>query len=322
MNAYVYAAESPVCLVDSNGLDPSHPEDVDKHQCWNEGAPASSSSLPNAPASTTSAATGETAAPPPPEYLPAPGGPWNVDADRIVRRRYEAGAGPWKSPPDMKSKGDDLAKITGFDPGDRDLGHEPGTPHWKQKAGDQGVVRNERAKGPGGNRSKGLMVERPAAKAAGARGEYKRVGGSDPNAPPGARITPKSLPPNSTPPSPHAPTPASAGKVIPASKPSWDAKMVKGIGMFSMLMSAVAVIGELRALSRGEELHPNGYYDYGLGGRIISDFSKLPEGFSSHVIDAPGGHGSGFYEKKNGDIYKDGKLLHIMEGGKLVSGGA
>jgi hypothetical protein len=92
--------------------------------------------------------------------------------------------------------------------------------------------------------------------------------------------------------------------------------------MFSMLMTGIAVIGEINALSKGEELNPNGYYDYGLGGRIISDFAKLPEGFSSHVIHAPGGYGGGFYEKRNGDIYKDGKLLHIFKDGRLVSGGA
>ena len=79
--------------------------------------------------------------------------------------------------------------------------------------------------------------------------------------------------------------------------------------MISTLMTGVAAIGELIALSKGEELNPNGYYDYGLGGRIISDFGKLPEGFSSHVIGAPGGHGSGFYEKRNGNIYKDGKFI-------------
>ena len=84
----------------------------------------------------------------------------------------------------------------------------------------------------------------------------------------------------------------------------------------------MAGAGELWALAKGEDLHPNGYYDYGLGGRIISDFSKLPEGFSGNIISAPGGYGPGFYEKKNGDIYKDGKLLHIMIEGKLVSGGA
>jgi RHS repeat-associated protein len=36
MNAYIYAAASPVCLKDSNGMkpDPPHPEDSDIHQTW------------------------------------------------------------------------------------------------------------------------------------------------------------------------------------------------------------------------------------------------------------------------------------------------
>jgi RHS repeat-associated protein len=349
VNGYDYAARSPACFVDHNGMQSSHPEDVDIHQTWVEGKPASGD------AASTSAAS-SSSAPPPPTTLPEPGGPWDVDADRIVRRPYEAGAGPWKSPKDMKEAGRDLADRTNFDPSDRDLGHDEA--HWKQRAGDKGFVRNERARGPGGNRSRGVTVERPAAQEAKGRGDYARVKGRDPTAPPGTRSTPKSLGPRSSspkstsptppatptpatpkpsspPPAPPAPalepppapapkptTPAPAGRTIPATKPSWDARLVKGIGIFSTLGTVVAGAGELWALAKGEDLHPNGYYDYGLGGRIISDFSKLPEGFSGNIISAPGGYGPGFYEKKNGDIYKDGKLLHIMIEGKLVSGGA
>ena len=137
-------------------------------------------------------ATGYASGPPDCSALPEPNGPWDVDADRIVRREFEAGAGPWKAPEDMKEKGNELAERTGFDPKDRDLGHE--TPHWKQRAGDVDSVRNERARGPGGNRSRGVTKERPAAQTARAAGDYARVKGSDPTAAPGARRTPRSLP--------------------------------------------------------------------------------------------------------------------------------
>jgi hypothetical protein len=96
---------------------------------------------------------------------------------------------------------------------------------------------------------------------------------------------------------------------------------MQGIGIYSAAMTGIAAAGEVGALAHGEELHPNGYYDHGLGGRVISDFSKLPEGFSGDVISAPD-YGAGHYEKKGGDIYKDGKLLHIIKDGQLVSGGA
>jgi hypothetical protein len=40
------------------------------------------------------------------------------------------------------------------------------------------------------------------------------------------------------------------------------------------------------------------------------------------VIAGPGGYGAGFYEKRNGNIYKDGKQLEIIQNGKVVSFGA
>ena len=111
-------------------------------------------------------------------------------------------------------------------------------------------------------------------------------------------------------------------------KPSTEAPKVPGsirlvnalAGVFHAF-NIYAAYKELGALDKGEDLTPKGYYDYGIGGRIINDFKKLPEGFSSDVISAPG-YGPGHYEKRNGDIYKDGKLLHIMQDGQLVSGGA
>lgn len=345
LNGYEYARGSPVCLRDIDGREPTHPEDIDIHQTWTEGP-----STGGAPGTPAAGSSGSVPPPPPARALPEPSGPWDVDADRIVRRRYEAGAGPWKSPKDMKDAGKDLARRTGFDPTDRDLGHDD--PHWSQRAGDEGYVRNERARGPGGNRSKGASVERPAAQAAKERGDFARVRGRDPAAPAGARSTPKSLGPRASAPKPAsappaaAPAPAAPQSPVavtpkpapPAVKPppkpvappggisppkaTWDAKLGTGIGLFSLAMTAVATYRELMALARGEDLTPNGYYDYGLGGRIINDFGKLPEGFSSHCISAPDGYGPGFYEKKNGDIYKDGKLLHIISGGKLISGGA
>src|SRR5437588_10188154 len=94
LNAYAYAQENPMQLVDPTGMQGDAPAGV----------------------------------PPPSEPLPPPSGPWDVDADRIVRRPYEAGAGPWKSPTDMKAAGNRLAESTRFDPKDRHLGHEPNSP--------------------------------------------------------------------------------------------------------------------------------------------------------------------------------------------------
>jgi RHS repeat-associated protein len=217
VNFYLYSAASPVCLIDPDGLNPDHPENTGKHEIWQEGTSSPGNSSPPTTASSP-AVSGQSAAPPPPTVLPEPGGPWDMDADRIVRRPFEAGAGPWKSPDEMKAKGNELAKKTGFDPTDRDLDHEAETPNWKQRAGDKGHVRNERAKGVGGNRSKGVTVERPASQAAKAKGEYARVKGSDPTAPIGARKTPKSLAPSTSKAPPAAPPP-SPKSVAPAAKP-------------------------------------------------------------------------------------------------------
>lgn len=85
------------------------------------------------------------------------------------------------------------------------------------------------------------------------------------------------------------------------------AKVTGVVGGIFHVINLYAAYQEIKTLSRGEDLYPNGYYDYGLGGRIITDFDKLPEGFSSSVIMAPNGYGPGFYEKKNGVIYKNGK---------------
>jgi hypothetical protein len=131
-------------------------------------------------------------------------------------------------------------------------------------------------------------------------------------------VTPKPEAP-AVKPSPKPASPPGGGS---PPKATWDAKLGTSIGIFSFAMTAVGAYRDLKALARGEDLTPDGYYDHGLGGRTINDFGKLPEGFSSHCISAPGGYGAGFYEKKNGDIYLDGKLLHIFSGGKLISGGA
>ena len=141
--------------------------------------------------------------PPAPTVLPPPGGPWNVDADRIVVRRVEEGAGPWKSPPTSKAAANDLATRTGFDPDTRQLGHVDKA-HWETKAGDTVSLRNEDASW---NQRKGATVERPAAQRTKAAGGYGRVKGSDPTAPAGARRTAKALSPSPAP-SPATPTPA------------------------------------------------------------------------------------------------------------------
>jgi RHS repeat-associated protein len=129
--------------------------------------------------------------PPKPTYLPAPSGPWHVDADRIVVRRVVEGAGPWKAPKSTKASGNALATRTGFDPKTRQLGHVDKS-HWETKAGEEVKLRNEPA---AVNQAKGATIERQAATQMKAAGGYGRVKGSDPTAPPGTRRTAKALGP-------------------------------------------------------------------------------------------------------------------------------
>ncbi len=154
--------------------------------------------------------TGHTGELPPPTYLPKPTGPWDVDADRLVRRKVEAGSGPWKGPRTTKAAGNAGATAAGFDPKTRVLGHESGA-HWQSKAGDVDVVRNEPAKGPGNNSSRGATIDRPAAGKARAAGEYARdVKGNDPTAAPGTRRTARAVPPST----PVTPKPGSAAQPV------------------------------------------------------------------------------------------------------------
>ena len=337
VNFYLYSAASPVCLVDPSGLVPGHPDDTNTRGIWKEG-PAT----PSASAPAKSAAPGVvepdilmeiTITGPPIDASKADRGYNKIDAAEAVRNR---------------------ARIVRKDPRGYHLGHRdkahgllmpgektPGVPEPKatpdkkgnlNKSGPERVEQNRRIKAAEAKGGKSWESTNPAEFARPGEQEHAKMRAAKRAAAPPETAVPKTNapkpaaapkpPPHPPTPPPHPPAPATAGKVIPTTKPSWDAKLVGRIGMFSALMTGIAVIGELNALSKGEELNPNGYYDYGLGGRIISDFAKLPEGFSSQVIGAPGGYGGGFYEKKNGDIYKDGKLLHIIKDGQLVSGGA
>jgi RHS repeat-associated protein len=140
--------------------------------------------------------------------LPPPSGPWHVNANRIIRYPFRAGAGEWKTPRAIRESMDRVSVITGFDPKTQDAGHE--VAHWQQRAGEIGHVRNEPALGPGGNRSRGATIERPAAQAAAQRGDYTRVRGNDPTAPAGVKKGPTSLwhqePSHAPPPEPSRPS--------------------------------------------------------------------------------------------------------------------
>jgi RHS repeat-associated protein len=73
VNAYVYAAASPVCLTDHDGLEPGHPEDVDTRQLWIEGtAPAPAKGTPQQSTSQSSSlpTTSSPKTPPPPKADP------------------------------------------------------------------------------------------------------------------------------------------------------------------------------------------------------------------------------------------------------------
>ncbi|MGW4339248.1 SpvB/TcaC N-terminal domain-containing protein [Rhodococcus koreensis] len=78
-------------------------------------------------------------------------------------------------------------------------------------------------------------------------------------------------------------------------------------GAFHLLNLYVAY-KEIEALRRGEDLTPEGTLGYGPGLTIINDFNKLPEGFSGAASSPV--YGTGHYEKRNGDIYKDGILVN------------
>jgi RHS repeat-associated protein len=119
-------------------------------------------------------------------------------------------------------------------------------------------------------------------------------------------------------PEPHAGAPSAPS--TGAAKVPGSVRFAGAVGGVFHVLNLYIAYKELEALAKGQDLTPKGYSDYGLGGRVIWDFKKLPEGFSSDAISPD--YGTGHYEKRNGDVYKDGKLLHIMQGGHLVSGGA
>ena len=133
LNAYEYAQGRPTRLADTNGLDPGDPANTGTKEIWQEGSP------------------------PPPTPMPNPSGDWHVDADRIVRRKVENGAGPWIPPKDTKAAGNRLAESTGFDAKTRHLGHE-GKAHWQTKAGEVTYVRNEPGRGSGGDQTTGAAT--------------------------------------------------------------------------------------------------------------------------------------------------------------------
>jgi hypothetical protein len=74
-------------------------------------------------------------------------------------------------------------------------------------------------------------------------------------------------------------------------------------------LNAYTAYQEIKALLRGEEIGIPGTSRPGIGqGTVIINYQDLPEGFSgkgNYV--AP--NGEGFYEKRNGNVYKDGKLV-------------
>lgn len=332
INGYAYADSSPVCLGDYDGMQPSHPQDVDIHQTWTEGPPATSEA---ASGSVPTTAPTTAAAPPPARPLPEPGGPWHVDADRIVRRWFEAGAGPWKSPEDMKKAGRELAKLTGFDPGDRDLGHD--TPDWSQRAGETGYVRNERARGPGGNRSKGATVERPAAREAKAQGEYARVNRRDPTAAPGTRSSPRSLgtrtpstikPPSSTPPTgaAEAPPPAATPK---AAAPGFS--LPKGVGTTLNAAGGALIIHDVLMMAREQHIAEQGYVRIGravlddAGGEYVIEITKgliVNDYIKTYISGPMAGQTKelGFFEMRDEVKKRDAKYGYFNWKGDFVPG--
>jgi hypothetical protein len=147
----------------------------------------------------------------------------------------------------MKAAGNALAAQTKFDPKTRDLGHE-GKAHWQQKAGEEGYVRNQQARGVGGNRSQGAAVERAASQRAKAAGEYARVKGSDPTAPVDARRTPRSLPPRTSP----APTVNARAQAQAEPPPAADALARQEAGAVARQEAGAVVRQEAGAVVRQE----------------------------------------------------------------------
>jgi hypothetical protein len=109
MNVYVYSAASPVCLIDTDGLDPAHPEDTDIHRNWDEGQPSSGNSAP--------AQSGAPAPPVEPDILmevPTTGPP--IDASKS-NRGFDKAMG------DVAKR--NHARMVGKDPKGYAIGHEP-----------------------------------------------------------------------------------------------------------------------------------------------------------------------------------------------------
>jgi RHS repeat-associated protein len=133
---------------------------------------------------------------------------------------------------------------------------------------------------------------------------------SPPAAPAPTSGAPKAAPSPSTPaPAPTSGAPKAApspNTPAPEVKPS-GGKLVGAVGLLTLSLTVIGVGFELYALDQGQDLTRKDYFDYVPGGRIITDFDALPEGFSSPASSTV--FGAGFYEKKHGEIYKDGQLV-------------
>ena len=212
----------------------------------------------------------------PPNNLPRPSGPWDVDADRLVVRKVQAGAGRWKAPRKTKAAGNALAERLGFDPKTRHLGHDK--PYWQTRAGEVTTVRNEPGSGVGNNSSRGATIERPAAARARSAGEFARdVRGNDPMAPAEARRTAGPA----TPAEPITPKPPAAEPVPASTKPGRssphtqapEAPKGKGLKVGTVVAVAFVVADVVDKLLAGD--YPGALESAAVGGASLSPAAPL-----------------------------------------------
>jgi hypothetical protein len=140
--------------------------------------------------------------------------------------------------------------------------------------------------------------------------------GSVPGKPPAAAApapaAPVVAPPATTQPTlPHVdtmPKAPSAGGGGPKAKSSPAGKIGGVVGLFSKALTILGVYSEAKAVAKGEDITPHGVIEEVPGGKVITDISKLPEGFAAHATSPI--YGSGFYEKKSGSVYLDGRAIY------------
>jgi RHS repeat-associated protein len=142
---------------------------------------------------------------------------------------------------------------------------------------------------------------------------------TEPAPPPVAETTPAPAPAAEPAPAPVTePAPPESIPGVGAPEPPSGSGLLKAGGVAGMVLHGLSVLAGIReiwALSKGQDLTPNGVWSYGAGATFINDWDKIPKGWSGYVLGVPISNlGPGFVERReNGVIYYNGQPAPIPQ---------